>query len=581
MLVNSMCTIYESEDGNSGSNKNRPVIYIDYNPETNLCLTNPLQLTTNAFDFLIPMQASLKDYEALFSDVRLETADGKRVISAPISGSKDPLFDPTKDDAISETLPKFRDSSISGAYSGKTMKILVSCEYVLGIVKEFSSKDGMNAVYLKPFLEQLIKDINKSFGGINVFRVSYDDSANCFAILDDQIQPLLPGEKEVTQDVTDQIPLFGVRSIAKSINIQTEIGSNLANMVAISANSNPSDQSANSTNASSFGFINNSYRDRYIPVKKELSADEIKKIEAEKVIKEKANYDSKIKVAQKFNDTVRTFYGKDQKPSKDDISQATNYYIDKMSKEMNKPGPTRASAMIPIGVNFTTDGISGFNIGQSFTIPPDILPYTYSTRQTPTIKDVQNPTQDSKVAFATTGITHTIQANVWDTAIKGSMILIKDQNAFANGPMNKLNNTYTKQFIDVAIPQNTTTNTSNISSVVGGKLKVNATYYGYASDKYADSNSTKGIGNRNNKLIEGTSVAIKQTTAAALNLRVGNKILVTNLTGAQIGIYSYDDTIPDADPGARIDFYNPSAEKTKGNKTTFAFVGQDVIIQKV
>jgi hypothetical protein len=450
MILNSMCTIYESKsaDNNSGPIKPRPVVYIDYNPETNFCLTNPVQLTTDAFNFLIPMQASQEQYATLFPSGSIYTDDKSGLsIKAPTSGSAISLFNPKNDDAISDHLPQFR-AKIGGsdAYKGKTMKILVSCEYILNIINDFSANDGMNDVYLKPFLEQLIKDLNKSLGGINVFRISYDDPSNCFAIVDDQIQPLAPGEKEVGQTAIDQIPLFGVKSIAKSINIQTEIGSNLANMVAISANSNPSDQSANSANASSFGFINNSFVDRYIPVKKELNPDEIKANEAKDKQRQLANYDSELIVAQKFNDTIKTYYGKNAKPNKDSVGQATNYYINRMSKKMNQEGPTRASAMIPVSVNFTTDGISGFNIGQAFTIPPDILPYTYSTRQTPTIKSVQNATADAKVAFATVGINHVIQGNVWDTSIKGSMILIKDQSAFNDGT---LNTTFNKKTIDI------------------------------------------------------------------------------------------------------------------------------------
>jgi len=455
MILNSMCTIYESKssDNNSGPIKPRPVVYIDYNPETNFCLTNPVQLTTDAFNFLIPMQASQAQYATLFPSGSIYTDDKSGIsIKAPIDGDHVALFNPENDDAISKKLPEFR-AKIGGsdAYRGKTMKILVSCEYILNIIKDFSANDGMNDVYLKPFLEQLIKDLNKSLGGINVFRISYDDPSNCFAIVDDQIQPLAPGEKEVGQTATDQIPLFGVKSIAKSINIQTEIGSNLANMVAISANSNPSDQSANSINASSFGFINNSFLDRYIPVKKELTPEEIKTNKAKDQQKQEAKYDSELITAQKFNDTIISYYGKNAKPNKDSVGQATNYYINRMSKKMNQEGPTRASAMIPVSVNFTTDGISGFNIGQAFTIPQEILPYTYSARQTPTIKSVQNPTENAKVAFATVGINHVIQGNVWDTSIKGSMILIKDQGAF-NGET--LNTTYNKQTIDIVNIEN-------------------------------------------------------------------------------------------------------------------------------
>jgi len=536
MILNSMCTIYESEsaDGNSGPIKPRPVVYIDYNPETNFCLTNPLQITTDAFNFLIPMQASQTQFETLFPSGSIYTDDkfGKS-IKAPISGSSSQLFNPKNDDAISKELPRFREGDKSDAYRGKTMKILVSCEYILNIINDFSTNDGMNDVYLKPFLEQLIKDLNKSLGGINIFRISYDDPSNCFAIVDDQIQPLAPGEKSVGQTATDQIPVFGVKSIAKSINIQTEIGSNLANMVAISANSNPSDQSANSTNASSFGFINNSFVDRYIPVKKELNQEEIKANKAKEQQRQLANYDSELIVAQKFNDTIKTYYGKNAKPNKDSVGQATSYYINRMSKKMNEEGPTRASAMIPVSVNFTTDGISGFNIGQAFTVPPNILPYTYSTRQTPTIRSVQNPTENAKVAFATVGINHVIQGNVWDTAIKGSMILIKDQNAFNIGT---INTEYNKRTIDVVDIENNT----------GDNFIAQQDYTNYPANKTTYSNIKFGIG----KLGDPATEAINPSLLNDINNAANSSGVTVTIT---TGIKGHTSTPSRHDTGNAVD----------------------------
>ena len=534
MILNSMCTIYESEssDGNSGPVKPRPVVYIDYNPETNFCLTTPLQLTTNAFDFLIPMQASLEQYESLFPSGSIDNHKGVKSIKAPTSGSFDALFDPKNKDAISDNLPKFRTEDINGAYRGKTMKILISCEYILNVINDFSANDGMNDVYLKPFLEQLIKDLNKSLGGINVFRVSYDDPSNCFAIVDDQIQPLAPGEKPIDQSATNQLPLFGVKSIAKSINIQTEISSNLANMVAISANSNPNDQSVNSSNASSFGFINNSFLDRFIPVKKELTPDQIKKNKAIEQQKQLANYDSELTAAQKFNDTIATYYSKNAKPNKDSIGQATNYYINRMSKKMNEDGPTRASAMIPISVNFTTDGISGFNIGQAFTIPADILPYTYSTRQTPTIKSIQNPIADAKVAFATVGINHVIQGNVWDTSIKGSMMLIKDQSAFDKG---KINTTYAKKTIDIEFDDYTPDNFISQQN-----------YANYPANKTIYSNIKFGVGELGNPANEKINpVLLDDINKAAIS--AGLTVTITT------GIKGHTSTPSRHDTGNAVD----------------------------
>jgi GH24 family phage-related lysozyme (muramidase) len=82
--------------------------------------------------------------------------------------------------------------------------------------------------------------------------------------------------------------------------------------------------------------------------------------------------------------------------------------------------------MIPVSVNFTTDGISGLSMGQAFTVPDILLPYTYTTRKIP------GAPQDhlKNVGFAVIGLTHTIENNQWNTAVRANMIYLKDKTEF-------------------------------------------------------------------------------------------------------------------------------------------------------
>jgi hypothetical protein len=95
-----------------------------------------------------------------------------------------------------------------------------------------------------------------------------------------------------------------------------------------------------------------------------------------------------------------------------------------MAKVKNKDFPTRASAMIPLSVNFTTDGISGLNMGQAFTLPPTLMPYTYNIRGV----DTQGLGKDyvNKVGFLVVGLNHSISDNVWNTSVKANMTFLKD-----------------------------------------------------------------------------------------------------------------------------------------------------------
>lgn len=421
MILNHACTIYDTKN----TDLQTPLIYVDFNPELNFCLTNGKQLSTDPWTCLIPFEGSFEDYKSLFDqDILIE--DGTAI--APAEGSKETvkLFNPETEDLLSGDLPKLKfdeqpavnqtNKESGNVYRAKMMNILLNIDYLVQIVQQYSQKDGTNAVYLKAFLEQIIEDVNKSLGNFNVLRLAYNDSANTFQIVDDQVIPPLSNESEVTpRDNTSELPLVGKNSIAKSLEIKSEISSKLSNMLAISANSTIPNKATLSTNGDSVGFINTNYVDRYITDRLEVTGS----------ISDKKNNDTLKAAAAQFNGAISDFYSKIN-PSQTSVGQATNYYIEKISKVKNDEYPTRASFMIPVSVNFTTDGISGMSMGQAFTISDTLLPYTYSTRKTTGFSEARV----NNVGFVVIGLTHMIDGNQWTTSVKANMIFLKDKTEF-------------------------------------------------------------------------------------------------------------------------------------------------------
>ena len=454
MILNHMCTIYDSPGDKTDLKTQTPLVYIDFNPETNFCLSSNTQLSTNPFYFLIPFEGSFKDYKSLFDDALL---DGNNITHLSDSKETTPLFNPETQDQLSGQIPRFKydEKTVGGstAYRGKIMKALVNIDYLLQIVKQYSQKNESNNIYLKPFLEQIISDMNKYLGGFNVLRLAYNDPANTFHIVDDQLTPGDPNERFISPDNKDQLPLYGLKSIAKKLEIKTEISTKLSNMIAISANSNPSDKATLSTNGTDFGFINTGYKDRYISNRKEIGSNNSNTDKNETF-----KNDTIINAALRFNQTIKDFYST-VNPSNSSVDQATNYYIEKMSKIKANDPATRASAMIPVSVNFTTDGIAGMNIGQGFTIPDQFLPYTYNTR-TFTGIGVNNI---QKVGFVVLGLNHTFENNQWDTSVRANMIFLKKLSDFDSNKTNtKLNksNTFATDLNNVQLT-NTTTYSQN------------------------------------------------------------------------------------------------------------------------
>ncbi len=419
MILNHSSTIYDVK--NSGI-RQVPLIYLDFNPEHNFCLSSPSQLSTDPFTCLIPFEGQDSDYVSLFDTDVLENSN----FIKPVSGSEQStlLFKPksniinNRDNLTFELLKfKYNDGTNKQNYVGKVMNVLLSIDYLTRVIKNFTTKDEENKVYLKPFLDQILVDISKSTGNFNIFRLSYNDSANTYQIVDDQIIPS-PSKKEEQLIANERnnrpLPVFGKNTIAKSIEIKTEISGKLGNMIAISANSNVKTKSTLSTNGDIVGYINANYVDRYINNRQEFSSSDGQLS------------DGKINAAVKFNDAVKSFYGTGGSgPSEQDIGTATNYFINKLTNIKGNDPATRASAMIPVSVNFKTDGVSGFNMGQAFTIPKEMLPYTYTDR---VIRGEKNHTE--KVGFVVTGLSHTIEGNVWDTNVKASMVFLKDSNVY-------------------------------------------------------------------------------------------------------------------------------------------------------
>ena len=101
-----------------------------------------------------------------------------------------------------------------------------------------------------------------------------------------------------------------------------------------------------------------------------------------------------------------------------------------MSKVKSEEKGSRASALIPVSVNFTTDGISGMSIGQGFTIPDKFLPYTYNERNV-----VSNSVK--KVGFVILGAQHSFESNQWNTSIRANMIFLKDADDFNSSVANQ------------------------------------------------------------------------------------------------------------------------------------------------
>jgi hypothetical protein len=480
MILNHMCIMYDSKEGLSvDKNQQVPIIYIDFNPETNFCLSDPLHMSTDVFKFLIQFRGTDSEYATLFDP---KVIVGNKI--APASGSADgtPLFTPQTQDFLSGQLPEFKgiDPKNGDAYRGKIMNILVNIDYILSLCKNFTTNDENHTVKLNDFLQQLITDLNKFTGNINLFRLGYNDYSNCLYIVDDQITPMAAGEVRAHKATTSDIPLFGKYSIAKSLDIRTEVSSKLGNMLAISANSDI--KSNNSTDATPFGHYNKNYIDRFKIQMLSIgasSASGSKDTTKGKVERS----DSDIAAANMFNTFVQNNL-QTTAPNVENISQATNYYIDRMNSRKGENEGTKASAMIPLSVNFSTDGISGFAIGHAFTLPSDLIPRTY-------YKSFEDGSSKGRIGFVITGLSNTIQTNTWTTEVKANMMYLKDEDQFIPGESSyNIQQLSSGSFI-VINPQDSSTNNGSNTNFTANNTEAKTAVEAYLGRSISDTEFTE------------------------------------------------------------------------------------------
>jgi hypothetical protein len=79
-------------------------------------------------------------------------------------------------------------------------------------------------------------------------------------------------------------------------------------------------------------------------------------------------------------------------------------------------------------------------------------------------------------------------------------------------------------------------------------LHQNLQHY-HPGDPDGDSNSRNGTGDHQNHLISNYSAALKKSDAQRWHIQKGQEFLYHGKK------YRYDDTVPESDPGSRVDIY--------------------------
>ena len=217
-----------------GSNKNQPMILIDYNPKNNIC-------------YVVDNAISLNPNKTIVSNSNFFTPNGGERIYPEIN-----QFIHSVDDFL----------------YGNIMNIYFSFNRIKEIMDDV---DNNNQVSVFKVLKNLATDINESLGNINNIEPVIDKETNTIRFIDQTSIPGLetiayeldyeiPSEEEATLEIFGLNPKDNTSNFVRSAGITTEISKEYATIITIGATANGAIPGAEST---AFSKWNVGIRDRF------------------------------------------------------------------------------------------------------------------------------------------------------------------------------------------------------------------------------------------------------------------------------------------------------------------------------
>jgi len=525
-FLNNMCLIYDSTQDID----KHPYVYIDFNPETNFCLTVPQHLSVDPFVCMIPYEGTREDFLQLFPPDLV-----------PNSNTDNTIFNP-KINAVSSYLPGFKTEN---QYQGKIMDILLNIDFLTSTLNQYTTQNTEHIINLKGFLDAIVDGINKATGNLNLFRVSYRDDSNTVVIKDDQFVPPLPTEGWMLRNNSEpsnynivtgvnvskygELPIFGKQSLVRAMQFQTDLSTNMSNIIAISGQADT--KAVNSSDHSSFSYLNTHFEDRYKPRITNSATTVAKANQKQQSIKKEKGepIEQDLDQATQFNAHIISVYYGGYPLSKDKVSFATNYYINSLAGVKSTNEITLGSPIIPANINITLDGISGIVMGNAFAIPEDRLPAS--------LRGEGGTSKNAKVGFVVVGLTHTIQNNQWLTQIRGQMIRLRtDVNYGTKRELQRVGTAFPAAIQPSTVP----------ASVDLGSINLNANWLSIAFQFIAakegfepvakfDINRFRG-GYGSDVKVQANGEVISVTSTTTFTREEGERTLKYNLTRFQRGV---------------------------------------------
>jgi hypothetical protein len=442
-ILQSSGMLYNSKKGDDKGKNTRPIIYLDFNDNTNFCYAREYSLSVDPSICLVNIASPSKLFQTLFGGL---TVNKEEILPDTSATIKSDYMYSAAEDLLSAKIKSSKLEFYNTATSGKMMRILLNLEYLVNKIDSLAGEDEKKEVKIDKLLNDILVDVNNSMGGLNQFRVAFDDDSYCIRLMDEQ--RLNDGNGEPVPGVID---VLGLSSLVQNYSLTSKITPKLAAMLIIGAQASNNQSKAAATDASAVGKWNEYVKDRIIPSKVDSTAGEEGGPKVgnakEKAVASELPEGEEGEEGEEQDDPdnqlakhIKGVYCK-FRYNAEDVEAVRNTLSEKLKAWKANEEETEAAQMIPLEFTIKMDGISGILVNQAFIIPPERLPISY--------QDKTNPSA-TKLGFIVRKVENTIEGNQWLTSISGQSLnltnsfsvptntIVVDANPLSGLPASKL-----------------------------------------------------------------------------------------------------------------------------------------------
>ena len=275
-------------------------------------------------------------------------------------------------------------------YSKGVYNNILDIHISVGLIEEKLEpfvKDVGSDINLVDFIKSILSHINNSLGKITDLDIYFNESINEYEIVDRY------GPKK--SDIT-KISLTGLKSTVKDLSINSTISNEISSQIAIAAQGRSSTYPAN---VKSIRGWNQGYRDRFFLeklTKGDQKLTEDQSLSVNDYFSKNADIKKQIDTYWKhLNDRAEI-----NELTQNRVENELNKVLIQAYEEYLADNEKSSTIPIPVQLNFTMKGFSGFKIGQSFKVQDSLLLPKYKT-----------------YCYIVTSLEHKVEANEWVTSV--------------------------------------------------------------------------------------------------------------------------------------------------------------------